>query len=98
MKKVHSIIFEEQNEVNDFINKNSIPREDVIDLRYHWGMGAYYYVLTVYADEQLQNAIKAHKRKVALESEKLERKAWIFGAIIAVVIMILILLDLTGIT
>ncbi len=60
-KTIRSLPFDYQDELNKFLNKHKIPREDIIDIRHHWNMGYTVFVLTFYADESLKAAIDAQR-------------------------------------
>lgn len=95
MKKAQSLAFEEQRDVNQFINKHHLLREDIIDLRYHWGLGDYYYALTFYADESLRKAVASQERKYQEESKKSRWKVVIaLTVIFGVIILYFMLVNL----
>lgn len=58
-KIIHSVPFDYSNELNKFLNKHMIPKEDIVDIRHHWNMGYDVFVLTFYADENLKAVINA---------------------------------------
>jgi len=69
-KTVRTVPFDYQNELNKFLNKYKIPREDIIDIRHHWNMGYPVFVLTLYADKKLDTTIEAQRNQFNKEYDK----------------------------
>ena len=94
---IKSLSFGERKELNQFINENNISKADIIDIQYHWNLGMYQYVLSFYADERLNNAIRKQESINKKENRKFQYSLLIFGLIIFIIILFTVAFILIGI-
>lgn len=71
--KAITILFEEEEDITDFINKNNIAKKDIIHTQYYWNLGNYYYTFKFYANPKNKKLKRIIKKKNKIASKAIRR-------------------------